>query len=125
MILFWKSYFIFIILYEIGLMIYLSFLQELQFLITDIFYALFFVGLFGFAFSYKIFSNKIWKYIFVIAAIIYFHSWIVMPLVWIFSEELSLSKVLNIQLFSIPLIPLIIALYFYAWRSEKIWMRST
>lgn len=122
--LYWKVYFIFAFLYKIGMLVYSSLTVEYDVNITDLFYAVFFLGVFGLAFNIRILNEKIWRCVFVFAAIVYIHAWILMPAIYVFSEGVSILKVLFIMMFSVPLIPLIYGLYIYAWLSNSLWFRG-
>lgn len=103
------------------MVIYTGAIVGYDFSITDTFYIVFFIGLFGLSFNRRILTENIWRYVFVIAALMYFHTWIFLPLFLIFSKEIPFLNVFYLLLYSVPLLPLIYALYLYAWRSKKLW----
>lgn len=122
---FWQVYFFFIVIYEAVAIILLYQRGSVTFSISNIIQAFFIVGLYGLAFNHKFISKKFWQVVFGFSVIVFLHAWIMMPLIYRYSEELTLQKIGFLQLFSIPTIPLFIALYLYAWKSENIWHLGT
>ena len=122
---FWIGYLIFFVIYEIVVVLYLNKIDQFKFSISEIFYLISIIGLVGLAFQQKFISAIIWKAVFAISIIILMNTWLVMPLIYWFSQGLPVSKIILIQLFSLPSIPLFAALYVYAYRSKKIWKGST
>jgi hypothetical protein len=118
---FWLIYFLFIIAYEFILVFVLNQKGYSKYTIADLFFVIFVIGLYGLAFRRRVISDKIWKVVFAISVIVFFHTWIVMPFVYRLSTGLTVSKIAYIQMFSIPNIPLFVALYVYAWRSAPLW----
>jgi len=81
---------------------------------------IFFVGLFGFAFGRRILSQQVWRYVFAVGVLVLVHAWVIMPFVYV-DAGMSLRQILNILAFQVPLLPVFLALYCYAWRSTGIW----
>lgn len=119
--LFWKTYFVFILGYEIAILYLLSIKKVFEIGVADFIHIFFFVGIFGLAFDRCVFTEKIWRYIFSLATIFFLHKYIVMPIVYIFSVKLPPFEILQIMLFSIPFVPIFFGLYIYAWRSSELW----
>jgi hypothetical protein len=121
----WIFYLIIFLIFEVISLLFLWGKETYSFSIADIFQIVLVVGVIGLAFQKRIFLNIIWKILFVISVVVFLHAWVMMPLVYKFSEGLSFPKIVFIQLFNVPSIPLFVALYIYAWRSSKIWKAST
>ena len=116
----WRWYFFFALAYEVGVTIYVSAQGLGGFWVTTFLQAIFFVGLFGFAFGRRIASRQAWRYIFAVGVVVLVHAWVIMPLVYI-DADMSLRQILIIQAFQLPLVPMFVALYCYAWRSTGLW----
>jgi hypothetical protein len=121
----WIFYLIIFLIFEFMSLVFLWGRENHSFSIADIFQIVLMVGVIGLAFQKRIFLNIIWKILFVISVVVFLHTWVMMPLVYKFSEGLSFPKIVFIQLFNVPSIPLFVALYIYAWRSSKIWKAIT
>ncbi len=119
----WGVYFILVSVYNLVLMLKVGGKSELT--ISDGFTCLFLLGGFGFSFRLKIFTEKVWRFIFFVALFFYFHMFIFLPFMYLLVKGIPPSKVLNIFKYSIPFIPIIYALFLYSWRSGKIWEAGT
>lgn len=120
----WVVYLVFAICYKIGVFFCLRTIINYNFNAMDTLYIVFFIGLFGFSFNRCILSKRIWRYIFAVSVILYSHTWIVMPSQFLFVDKIPLLDVLHMMIFNVPLLPLLYALYSYAWRSEALWGTS-
>lgn len=118
---YWAIYLAVVICYKAFASNYLRTITNYSFNFIDALYAVFFIGLFGFSFNRCILTKKIWRYIFFILIILYFHTWIVMPLHYFWGSKIAISHIFSMIIFNIPLLPLLYALYSYAWKSEALW----
>lgn len=121
---FWKAYFIIALVYKIGVLLYSSSAIGYNINISEIFYGIFFLGVFGLSFRIRIVGVVLWRFVFAFAVIVYAHTWIIMPSIFIFSKDVPVLKVMTIMMYSVPLIPLVYGLYIYAWCSDDIWAMS-
>ena len=83
-------------------------------------YFIFIIGLTGLAFGKPLFTRETWKFIFACAVIYFLNFWVIHPgvMMLMFPAE---TRVLNSRAMMAPFIPLLYALYFYAWKANAIW----
>ena len=78
-------------------------------------------GLFGFAFRKKILSQTLWKVAFFIVLAIFAHGFFYESVIDYLNNELDILGFLFVVVVQLPFIPLYLALYLYAWKSNHIW----
>ncbi len=121
---FWKFYFIFFIVWELYTFGFLL-VQDKKFDITQAYQIIPFIGLIGLVFQKKVLWKNFWKFVFVASIVFHIHGWIMMPFYLHYKFNLSYLTIIKIQVYSLPLIPLIISTFWYAWKSEGIWNLDT
>ena len=82
-------------------------------------------GLFGFAFRKKILSQTLWKVAFFIVLAIFAHGFFYESVIDYLNNELDILGFLFVVVVQLPFIPLYLALYLYAWKSNHIWESGT
>jgi hypothetical protein len=119
---FWKVYFFFALAYKLWASVSAYSRGFSGFLLAvDVVYVGIFVALFGLAFQKKIATRKVWRHAFAVFLVFYLYDWIVTPLLLLGRAGIAPGSVARIQAHSLPLLPLIIAAYRYAWRSDALW----
>ena len=118
----WKVYFFFLIFYEAVLLSLSLRGGGLIVMLLHLPYLGFAVALFGVAFERPILKKMVWRYAFAVALLFYAHDWLVKPILYLNQTSVSLGSIVYIQAFSVPLLPLLFALYLYAWRCEALWV---
>jgi hypothetical protein len=119
---FWKVYFFLALVYKLWASVSAYSRGFSGFVLAvDVVYVGIFVALFGLAFQKKIATRRVWKYAFAVFLVFYLYDWIATPLLLLGRAGVALGSVARIQAQSLPLLPLIIAAYRYAWRSDALW----
>ncbi len=118
---YWLVYIIFYFVYELWVFTQLP--LPYTFNITDFFYFIMLVGITGLALKRKLINKPLWRIIFWVSIIFLFHTWIIMPIIYL-NNNIELEIIIRIQLFSVPSLPLFIGLFMYVWRSPIIWAKN-
>jgi len=121
----WKVYFYFLVIYEVGRAVYGLSLGAPLLALLQLPYALLMVALYGLAFERRIFRQTVWKYAFALGLLVYAQDWLVNPLMYSYLGKTPILAIARIQLFAVPLLPLLPAVFLYAWNREKIWAGGT
>ena len=121
----WKIYFWILII--IGLLTYpfygLSRMWEVGDLVV---YAISVTGVYGFAWKRKIASDKFWKAFFLIHVSwnVYYSYFVSLPQKVAEIDMGGMPHATMATINWIPFIPLLIALYFYGYKSEEVWKNN-
>jgi hypothetical protein len=124
--LFWKTYFWLITMIDI-----LSFVwpqeRRIYETVDSGFILLAFIGLFGFAWSRQLFNRLFWQ-LFLIFMVLWFlvYLFFIPPVTSVINQAASIKMPLFVMgiLAMLPHVPLLIALYFYAFGDKAIWKRE-
>ena len=119
----WKNYFIFIIAYKIFTFLYL-FINSIEFFMyVDVIHWVFTIGVWGFSYKKRIVSRYLWLFVFWFSIVIYFHSWVIRPLL-MFNNDNSIITIMFTIMFSLPLIIIPYILFKYSHKSNKLWYNT-
>ena len=121
---FWKAYFFAAVVYKLSLVVAVLMRGGSAYLVLDLVYLFMFVALFGLAFQKRIGTEALWRVGFFVAAMFYLYEWLVFPMGLLLRAGIAPGSVAMIMAYSLPLAPLIVAHYQYAWRSDALWGRA-
>lgn len=116
----WKAYFFAALAYELSITVFNYLRGSGIFLVFDLVYLLMFVALYGLAFQKKLATQAVWRLGFFVSAMLYLYEWIVTP-IGLLRAGIAPGSVAMVKAYSLPLVPLIVAHYQYAWRSDALW----
>lgn len=88
--------------------------------LTDLITFAMLIGIIGLALRKRLISQALWKIASVVGGLMFIHSWLVMPAIYI-ANDLGWREIAVIQTFALPSLPIFIGLYVYAWHSKEIW----
>ena len=120
---FWKVYFFAAVGYKLWFVVTVLVRGGGAYLALDLVYLFMFVALFGLAFRKRIATEAVWRAGFFVAAMFYLYEWIVSP-ISLLHAGIAPGSVALIKAYALPLLPLIVAHYRYAWRSDALWGRA-
>lgn len=118
----WKIYFIFVLI--LSLPSYMSYGTMRAWDIIDfIVFIPSIAGLFGFCWSKRLLNQQFWKSFFIVCIVwnIYYQYFVPMPQVMDEFLNKGMSQSLLATITWIPFIPMVIALYLYGFKKEKLW----